>query len=482
MQTSRRAFRTPVSGMLQRNGSFYVITLLCGISVAFAGPITRTSDGTDMGDSGAAVSACLTDSDLTTCWIQGNSTARQKYLYSDGAPTRWPRSLMRWFYNPAGQPSWTNTNSALSIIATSMNKWSSVCGIRFEYAGLASNAVGQYDGANVIGWGHINQSAGGIAYTSAYPNGAIVDSDIQIDAQQLGAAANYLGVMTHEVGHSVGLAHSNVSSSIMYATPYHEAKYDETLRNDDIAGCVSLYGMPGSLVDGTCGSSSGATLENVPNGLCSMGTPSNVISSGGIWAWSCGGLNNGDTASCSAKVLAHSTASSTSSSTGGSAGSTSGGSSGGGSGGSSGGIWVPRYRYDGTCGSSSGVAVLSRPTTELCSIGSASGVTGDGPWTWSCSGAYGGNSASCIASMFVANRKNECLFNWAEHQYPSLFHPSGAVSKGASTYYYRYYATTNTYLAVSTGSSHVYYLGPESSGKTLDVGELSVWLATAGCS
>jgi hypothetical protein len=44
-----------------------------------------------------------------------------------------------------------------------------------------------------------------------------------------------------------------------------------------------------------------------------------------------------------------------------------------------------------------GVTTNVEPTTNLCSAGTASAITGSGPWTWSCAGSSGGRTASCYA-------------------------------------------------------------------------------------
>ena len=49
----------------------------------------------------------------------------------------------------------------------------------------------------------------------------------------------------------------------------------------------------------------------------------------------------------------------------------------------------------GACGSADGGLFTSAPTTNLCSAGTASVVTGTGPWIWSCTGSNG--SAQCSA-------------------------------------------------------------------------------------
>jgi len=54
---------------------------------------------------------------------------------------------------------------------------------------------------------------------------------------------------------------------------------------------------------------------------------------------------------------------------------------------------------NGTCGTANTVAVLTKPSANLCSTGTASTVTGSGPWNWTCSGSNGGSSASCSAPL-----------------------------------------------------------------------------------
>jgi len=96
------------------------------------------------------------------------------------------------------------------------------------------------------------------------------------------------------------------------------------------------------------------------------------------------------------------------------------------------------------------------------------------------------NGSGGLADIFIARyaipyigNSRDCLFDWAETNYPSLFSPSGGNTGWFSPYYYRYYKNTNSYVGVSAVDNHVYYLGPD--GALLDVGDLSGWLKTAGC-
>jgi hypothetical protein len=54
---------------------------------------------------------------------------------------------------------------------------------------------------------------------------------------------------------------------------------------------------------------------------------------------------------------------------------------------------------NGTCGTSNGTTVSSAPSSGLCSAGTASSVSGSGPWAWSCAGSGGGTTASCSAAL-----------------------------------------------------------------------------------
>jgi hypothetical protein len=47
------------------------------------------------------------------------------------------------------------------------------------------------------------------------------------------------------------------------------------------------------------------------------------------------------------------------------------------------------------CGAADGVPASSAPSANLCAAGTASAVSGTGPWSWTCSSS--GVSASCSA-------------------------------------------------------------------------------------
>ena len=112
-------------------------------------------------------------------------------------------------------------------------------------------------------------------------------------------------------------------------------------------------------VNGVCGSSNGGTDSSAPTiNLCTTGAAS-TVSGSGPWSWSCAGSGGGTTATCSAKKV------------------------------------VAAQPVNGACGSSNGASVSTAPTANLCTAGTASTVSGSGPWAWSCAGSGGGSTASC---------------------------------------------------------------------------------------
>lgn len=125
-------------------------------------------------------------------------------------------------------------------------------------------------------------------------------------------------------------------------------------------------------VNGTCGSANGQTVATAPTGnLCATGT-STAIAGSGPWTWTCLGKDGGvNSAICSAPKTPD--------------------------------------PVNGTCGTASGIAVSSAPSTNLCATGTPSAISGSGPWTWTCAGAYGGtNSAACSAPKSPAPVNGTC--------------------------------------------------------------------------
>lgn len=131
--------------------------------------------------------------------------------------------------------------------------------------------------------------------------------------------------------------------------------------------------------------------------------------------------------------------------------------------------WTPATGLVAGTGNTATVTPTAVGVYQYSVTGSNAGGTGN----------IASTSVTVTAPTFVS--RSDCLFNWAERNYPSLFAPAGAGSSTFGPYYFRYYPQTIAYLATSSADNHVYYFGPSSNNTLLDVGALSVWSSTAGC-
>jgi predicted Zn-dependent protease len=69
---------------------------------------------------------------------------------------------------------------------------------------------------------------------------------IQVNGKNYRSDANLRGVLTHELGHALGLGHSSDPRAIMYAT----ASATQTVHDDDIKSVTKVYDMPYQMVYG----------------------------------------------------------------------------------------------------------------------------------------------------------------------------------------------------------------------------------------
>lgn len=176
---------------------------------------------------------------------------------------------------------------------------------------------------------------------------------------------------------------------------------------------TSVYNpSAGPMVHASCGAANGIGTDMMPNNyLCTQGTASSV-SGQGPWNWSCLGSNGGTNASCSAPIQINGECGMANGSLSASApigqlckSGKATGVTGGGPWywsclGDNGGVVAQCTAYtlvSGVCGSASNVAATSMPVTGLCASGTETAVVGDGPWTWNCVGSGEGTTANCIA-------------------------------------------------------------------------------------
>lgn len=107
-------------------------------------------------------------------------------------------------------------------------------------------------------------------------------------------------------------------------------------------------------------------------------------------------------------------------------------------------------------------------------------------WWQSSAGTPNSNNVNTALAQFVPTPRttaavSDCLFDWAERSFAQYFSPAGMASANFAQYYFRYFASTATYLAVSAADNHVWVLGPVTGNNLVDVGPVATVQSLAGC-
>jgi hypothetical protein len=214
------------------------------------------------------------------------ATPRPKYRFLFGPAVRWSGPI-RWKYNHANAPEPFASDRAGTIakIRAAFEVWQPACGVQHVYEGettVAPNTtttdpgVGtQPDGQNVVGWAELDGNASGVAYPwfeSVGTRRELVDTDIALSVSRIPDDIELKRTTSHEWGHAMGLAHSDINGMLMSGPP--DSAYSSVLdvRYDDQRGCRCLYG-PGTTPAGFACS----LPASVDMGRVALRTPSSPI-------------------------------------------------------------------------------------------------------------------------------------------------------------------------------------------------------------
>jgi hypothetical protein len=188
------------------------------------------------------------------------SMPHAKLLRQSDANFRYAKTGLRfssgqatYHYKPDEEPSfgtgiheaadaWSNAGARFAFVAG---------GTTSRCPSLAQECPGgsHTDGHNDIAWLPLDSNFEGYTYwlvSSTHPE---FDSVMNTDSSWGPGANDAHSMFMHELGHGLGLAHSNESDATMY--PYVPAR--PSLHEDDIAGVIGIYGPAEPDVPAVCG-------------------------------------------------------------------------------------------------------------------------------------------------------------------------------------------------------------------------------------
>lgn len=181
--------------------------------------------------------------------------------YTDSIITKWDTPVVNIFVNPRHENNFTSDTASL-IISQSVNEWNS-SSPRVQINMAFSEQYAPKDGRNDVYFStdssYLGPSVAGVTVTTHdQATGFLIEADIIInDSLDLNSSINdenFLGdIVSHELGHLLGLGHSAVRGSTMF---YRLTKGQSVLHEDDKAGVKSLYPYASS----TLGSLSGQVV------------------------------------------------------------------------------------------------------------------------------------------------------------------------------------------------------------------------------
>ncbi|MCX6721666.1 MAG: discoidin domain-containing protein, partial [Candidatus Staskawiczbacteria bacterium] len=311
------------------------------------------------------------------------STAPTTNLCSSGTAVSVYSDGTTWHWGCAGLNGGLSAVCTASVYSTIVN---GVCGSANGQAFSSAPTAGSNGGLSAVCAAATATAAASITVTSPnsnYGSSFQIGNKMNISWTSMGLPVNAtLSIGINGDGQTSTMAGAQIATNVLVSTGTYswiipaflgenlaEKKYDVYVNYSNTIGAISngyftIVAPTATPINGACGSANGVSVSTAPTtNLCSTGTASALLASPfGVtsWSWNCMGSGIGaTTASCSTNAT------------------------------------VPT---NGVCGTANGQAFSSAPITNLCSVGSVYNFSGSGPWTWTCLGVGMGPTLSANCS------------------------------------------------------------------------------------
>jgi len=171
----------------------------------------------------------------------------QKVVANFRLGDRWEKNELTWFLTK-GPANDLSDSQVRETLERAFRVWERVADLKFsEASGPPGDLEIRFESGE-HGDGDAFDGGGGTLAHAFFPRQGRISGDIHFDDGENWTLGSYRGinltqVAVHEIGHSLGLEHSNVRGAIMFPS-YEGYRPDLELHKDDIQGIQTLYGPP----------------------------------------------------------------------------------------------------------------------------------------------------------------------------------------------------------------------------------------------